>query len=385
MKRRWLLKSVLLTLVVWLSAGCVPGTPPVAEPGNATVSLPTTGKDSWETDWEKTVMAAKKEGTIIVASSMTVVVRDGLSKGLLDRHGIKMEVMSARPAQFVTRIQAERRSGIYSTDILVAGISTVFTTLVPAGDLEPLDQFLVIPEVKNESLWFEGRLRFVDKNHNLIGMVAVPKRPIALNTEAVKAGEIVSYRDLLNPKWKGKILIADPTIGGSGNATFHAIAEYIMDLNYLRELARQDPVIIRDDRLMAEWLARGKNPILLGYKEDIIAEFIAAGAPIAIMSPKEGTYATISGFGLSVMKNAPHPAATKLSVNWLLSKEGQTILSKTSLAQSLRVDVPKDHLPPEMRLNPEERYFWPDLDPDIGEKREHYRKVSQEIWGHLIK
>ncbi len=383
MEGKWMLGITLLVFIV--ASGCRPGAKPDAGPSVPAQPKPASAGAPWEIEWQRTVATAKEEGTVVVASSLTQVQKSALQKGLSDRYGINLELMIARPAQFVPRIDAERRLGIYSTDAIIAGISTVLATMAPAGELEPLDPLLILPEVKNEKLWLEGHLRFIDQNHNLLGMASIPKRPVGLNTEMVKTGEIRSYRDLLNPRWKGKIEISDPTIGGGGNGVFQAIADYIMDLDYLRELGKQEPIIVRDNRLMVEWLARGKYPISLGIDEDSIREFQMAGAPIMVMSPKEGTFVTISGFGLSVLKSAPHPAAVRLFINWLLSKEGQTVLSRSAAVPSLRVDVPKDHLPPELNLSPEERYFWPDLDPNIAEKREQARKTAEQLWGHLIK
>ncbi len=385
MTRRWLPAMVISVLVAASLFGCVQAVVP-DQPIAAATQLPAKqAKESWENEWDKTLAEAKNEGTVVIASSMGPQERQALQKGLADKYGINLEVTAARPAQFIPKIQAERRAGIYSTDALVAGISTVMTTLAPDGDLESLDPFLILPEVKNEKLWFEGRLRFVDKGHNLLGMVAVPKRPIALNRDLVKPTEIQSYRDLLDPKWKGKIEFSDPTIGGGGNATFQAIGEYIMDLEYLKQLGNQQLILVRDDRQMVEWVARAKYPVLIGYSEVYVSEFVAAGAPIFVTTPKEGTYATISGFGLSVLKNAPHPAATRVFINWILSKEGQTVLSQAAMVPSLRLDVSKDHLAPDARINPEEKFYWPDLDPNIAEKREQYRKIAMEIWGYLLK
>ncbi len=375
--------GILLAASVAACAGAQTPPPVTPIPG-PTALAPSADRKAAEAGWEETVSKASKEGVVNVGSSMAPGVKQSLSEGLKNKYGITIEVLSARPAEFLAKLEAERRAGIYNTDVLVAGLGTILSAMGPTGDLDSLDAVLALPEVTNKDLWYGGRLPFVDKTHYYFAMCAFPKAPVAINTTLVKPDEIKSYRDLLAPRFKGKILFGDPTIGGAANSLFAALAESLMDLDYLKQLAGQDLSIQRDERLMVEWLARGKYAVLLGPKEDAVQEFVAAGAPISLMSPKEGTYLLTSGFGIYLLKKPPHPNAVKVFINWFLSKEGQTILSRSARVQSARLDVPADHLPPEAVRQPGQSYFWMDSEEMVA-KREEYKIVAKEIWKNVMK
>ena len=74
---------------------------------------------------------------------------------------------------------------------------------------------------------------------------------------------------------------------------------------------------------------------------------MAEGAPVKFIPPKEGYYLSVNG--VEFIANAPHPNAAKFFLNWFYTKEGQMIYAKSSLAISVRKDVPQDYLPPDQR------------------------------------
>ena len=157
-----------------------------------------------------------------------------------------------------------------------------------------------------------------------------------------------------------------------------------MGWDYMRELAKQEPIVLRDLRLAAEWVARGKNPVVIAPKRETIVEFQKAGAPIKFVTNLEGNY-LVGGAGTVSLLNTPaHPNATKIFVNWLLSKEGQTAYSLAASTQSARLDVPVDHLDPVWRRDPSINYFVTE-DEDFLLHQEEQLKLAKEIFGPLIK
>ncbi|MEK7210579.1 MAG: extracellular solute-binding protein, partial [Candidatus Binatota bacterium] len=159
------------------------------------------------------------------------------------------------------------------------------------------------------------------------------------NSNLLKAEEIRSFDDLLNPKWKGKIGLSDPRTPGSG-ASIWAYMFLIKGEEYLRRLAGQKLFLTRDLRLLAENLAKERVGIALGIGYSEFLPFKKVGLPVsALPTPKEGLYAT-GGYGhLTIIKNPPHPDATKVFVNWFLGKEAQEIFSKAMGAPTRRLDV----------------------------------------------
>ena len=113
----------------------------------------------------------------------------------------------------------------------------------------------------------------------------------------------------------------------------------------------------RDLRLQVDWLARGKAWIAISAEGTPIAEFVAAGANLSAITPKEGTYLSVDGGTMSLMSKAPHPYAARVFINWLLSREGQMVHSRAYGKPSLRVDVSDDFIDPAERPQPGMSYF----------------------------
>ena len=186
-------------------------------------------------------------------------------------------------------------------------------------------------------------------------------RFVGINTNMIKKGEITSYKDILKPQYRGKVTLNDPSIQGEGIGLFGHLALHIWNqeeaIEYMKQLIKNDTQVMRDQRLQGEWLVRGRNAIALALDANGFNELIAAGAPIEPVVMKEGTYISTSDSALAVPKVSPHPNATKVFINWLLSREGQRVYSGPSGAMSLRVDVPPTGINPGFIPGPEEKTF----------------------------
>ena len=159
------------------------------------------------------------------------------------------------------------------------------------------------------------------------------------NTQLVKADEYRGFDDLLNPKWKGKIAILDPRTAGGGTSSW-AFFYKVKGEEFLRKLATQEMTLSREQRLLGEGLAKGRFAITIGLTYYTLAPFIKANLPIKpLPEAKEGSYTSSGSGALSVVKNSSHPNATKVFVNWLLSKEGQETYGKAMGQATRRLDV----------------------------------------------
>ncbi len=143
---------------------------------------------------------------------------------------------------------------------MILGQTSFFNIINPMKIAVPREPMLVLPEVKDKSKWRTGDITFLDKGKTAMAFSLNRLHYAAVNTEMVKEGEITSIEDVLAPKWKGKIVINDPTVGGSGNEwfTFIMLQAYGMEKGreYVQRLLRQETVVIRDQRLQAEWVAK---------------------------------------------------------------------------------------------------------------------------------
>ncbi len=109
---------------------------------------------------------------------------------------------------------------------------------------------------------------------------------------------------------------------------------------YLRRLAGQKLALSRDQRVLAEILAKGKLSLVVGLTYYSYVSFVKAGLPIEPLAmPKEGVYVSGGSGHLVVLKNAAHPNATRVFVNWFLSREGQEVYTRAMRQATRRLDV----------------------------------------------
>jgi iron(III) transport system substrate-binding protein len=166
----------------------------------------------------------------------------------------------------------------------------------------------------------------------------------------VNSKSFSSYKDLLDARWKKKIVVHDPRIAGPGQATFTFFYLHPeLGVQFIRALAQQEPMVLRDFRQEADAVGQGRYPVLIGGNEATIEELIKQGVQLAIVEPrqlKEGSEISPGVGALSLFNRHPHPNAAKLYINWLLSKEGQVDFSRATGYVSGRLDVPSDHVAP---------------------------------------
>jgi iron(III) transport system substrate-binding protein len=242
----------------------------------------------------------------------------------------------------VPKIQNERKAGVYTFDVASTTVVPVLQILKAEGTYEPLKSELVHPEALDDKAWLNGLDgRWADTARNMVFKHQFSANPsVYINTNLVKEDEIKSIDDLLDPKWKGgKIVTSDLQQGYV--YTPSTILRATKGEDWLRRLfVGQEPQMIRDRRQSVETLVRGGASIGFGIHPLVLNEFKNDGLADHIKPlymPGAGT----SGGEIVVLFNkAPHPNAGKLFANWILTKEGQTVWSKSLNINSARLDVP---------------------------------------------
>jgi iron(III) transport system substrate-binding protein len=226
--------------------------------------------------------------------------------------------------------------------------------------LQPLKPALQLPEVLDGKNWKTGKLWFADPEEQYILRLAnTVTMMFHINTDLVKPGELQTVKDLLNPKWKGKIALQDPTVPGSGsNQAAHLYLQHGDD--FIRKLyVDQKPVITRDTRLITDGLARGTYAITLGAEDGKVEILRKEGVPVSIQENFSDLYSPVSAsFGqVAIIDKAPHPNAAKVFVNWLASKEGNEVFNRAVGTVPIRNDIDVSHLPPEIIPKEGVQYF----------------------------
>jgi iron(III) transport system substrate-binding protein len=332
----------------------------------------------WKADWEKALTAAKREGQLNF-----YVGRYGteplLNEFRRDYPEIRISSVNGTGNDLGTRILTEARSGSTVADLFSGGANTNFNLLYKGKILDSIKSQLILPEVMDETKWLDGQHSYADPEGKYIFVyIANPGGSSTYyNTNLVNPKEFKSYWDLLNPKWKGKIVSQYPTGTGLGATLLFFYYNPELGGEFIRRLfGTMDVTYGRDRRQITDWLAQGKFAICLGCRDAQRAK--TQGLPVDVMDTgewKEGESLTTGGGSISFIKGAPHPNAAKVFINWFLSRKGQIALQKYKdlygelPPNSRRIDIPKDDLPPENRLVKERRYVdvsraeWQDMTP----------------------
>ncbi len=366
------MKSMLALLIValifgTLVAACAPSAaPPPAptQPPGAPRPGPERAEPGYQQKWETVLAEARKEGqlNLYVSANWGADLRAATTRVFKEKYGIDIQFTPFGGSDLVVRAREENRASMFVADVFGAGTTTFLLSMKPADLLGPIEPMLILPEVTDPKAWEGGQLFTFDKDHMMVNMLRVINRSVVYNKEQVKEEEIGSYRDFLNPKFKGKLTMPDPTSSGPGGWFANHLTDvfgYDEGIKFLRELlVTQQMVIQRDARLHMESVARGKYWVALGGGTQYISDFLAMGAPIAIKVPKEGDGGGTSFGGLAVPVKSPHPNATAVFVNWLLTKEGQSIFATYTGNPSRRLDASTEKVNPIFLPMPGEKVAW---------------------------
>jgi iron(III) transport system substrate-binding protein len=265
-----------------------------------------------EADWKKVVDAAKKEAKVVVYNgAVGTPTLPKIAAAFESRFGIRVEVLEARASELRERIRTEQAAGKVLGDVSHNGSTTTALQLAegvfqPHGPLpnagKPVAPFAV-DDVR-------------------VPIYVIPYG-LLVNAEMVKpADEPKSWKDVLDPKWKGKILADDMRALGGG-AVFFMVTHRTFGREYHDRLAQQQPHMNRELRGNYRRIARGEYPLYLPFT---LPDFLdLKGLPVKMIIATEGApYVRFDG---AIFKGAPHPNAARLLVDFFMSEEVQTIFA----------------------------------------------------------
>jgi len=338
----------------------------------------------WKDDWEKSVRAARQEGSVVV---YTFPGHERLFQAFQKKFAdIKLVEVTVRGSDRVTRILAERRGEKYIADVLMGGAGSAAVGFLKGGVLDPIAPALILPEVLDTSKWWQGRHIYGDdESKRIFSFAGSPLQYFHYNTNLVKPQEFKSYWDFVNAKWKGKIVIAEPLSGGTQEALQFLYFNREIGPEFLKRfLAEMDVAVSRDIRQMVDWTAQGKVALAALQNADRLDIWQAKqqGLPVDSFVTggfKEGGMVGSGGGNVMLVNRAPHPNAAKVFINWLLSREGQMVFQTLEAGKnSLRVDIPKDDVPERARILPGVKYAL--LDDPAYADLETVRRFVAEVW-----
>ena len=352
-------------------------------------------------EWQALIAAAKTEGALSIAASSSRDY-DPVYAEFAKKFGIKTVISYGGGSEHADRILAERRAGIYAVDVGHVGGNTVNRRIIPAGAVAPIMPFLVLDEVKDPGNWYGDKIWFVDADQKYVIAHSADFEQafeIFANTNLVKDSDIAALKspyDLLSDKWRKKIVALSPMLGQSGNSYFRYALLPSYGLGWMEKFVKSGIVeFVTSSRLIEDGLAGGKYAFAIFPIAAPLDKMQGQGLPIKryehLFEGVDGTMtAGSTAQVVQAYDRAPHPNATKLFLNWLLSKDGQTFVhdklrNAPNPRNSLRKDVPKTNVAPSTIPVEGVKYYPIDLLPEYQAQRDDVMKKIQDWYSEANK
>jgi len=302
-------------------------------------------------EWEQILEAAKKEGQVIVTGQPGANSEQMVMAFENYYPDIKVKYTGARPSETVPKLIAEQSQNRYLTDILLDSGQNVITDLKPLGGVEDVRDYIILPEVKEDQYWrggFEQGFEMAANSGQYVSAV-IPYPALYINNDVIPKEEFTKFEDLIDPKFKGQMLVNDFSRPAQGNTLMTAMYMTYGE-DFVNQFIANEPMLFDDLRQIVENWASGKYPIGLGLSEAELTKFIENGIVKNWTKIDPDPITSLHPLTLAVLKNPPNPNATKVFVNWYLGKDGQIERAKVTEATgagslSRRTDVPEPDVP----------------------------------------
>jgi iron(III) transport system substrate-binding protein len=261
------------------------------------------------------IEAAKKEGKVVFYTAMDLQFAERLGKTFEQKFpGITVRVERSGAERVFQRIGQEYKSNIHAVDVVNTADQSHVIIWKREGWLAPY-----LPEEV---------VKYFDNKYYDPDALALTTRVLVsafgINTNLVKMEDAPkSFADLLDPKWKGKMVKAHPAYSGTiMNATFEIARDLGWD--YLEKLSKQNVLQVQSATDTPKRIALGERAVMIDGASYLVIRGKESGQPVDIIYPSEGTPVATSPS--VVMVGAPNPNAARLFQNWMHGREGQQLL-----------------------------------------------------------
>lgn len=309
-RTRWL--AGLLGAALFLTTSCGGTNPTATEPGGAPV---TGGLDA-------IVAAAKDEGKLTWYSGYTPGKNKEVAAAFKAKYGIEVETLRLASADLTQRYPAEVDAGAVVADVLLEVNPFFMKDGADKGWFREFDAD-ALPALTDwpQDYWYGS----------YAAVMSIPWG-FSYNTDLIGAGDAPkTWEDLLDPSLRGKILYTDPRPNFAILTNAYFWQQTFGD-DYLEAFGRQEPVTTPSLVPGLQQVSAGEKAVLVQSIPGADAELVAKGAPLSTVIPPDST-----GFDqyLAVSEKAPHPNAAALFLNFLMTPEGQQVLTSGSAIATL--------------------------------------------------
>jgi len=274
------------------------------------------------------IAAATKEGQLTWYTSADLQLAEKVGKAFEQKFSsIRVRVERAGGERIFSRVAQEYASGLHVADAVSTGDAAQFLSWKRQGLLAPY-----VPEDVARHIPPEHR-----DPDGFYATVRSSLCVVAYNTELVKREDAPkSFADLLDPKWKGKIVKAHPSYSGTiMTSTYQMVRE--LGWPYLEKLAKQQVLQIQSATDTPKKIVLGERPVMADGNESNVLLLKEDGKPIEVVYAAEGTPSIVQPS--AVFAVAPHPNAARLFQNYLFSVEGQELFVNLGGLRSLHALV----------------------------------------------
>jgi iron(III) transport system substrate-binding protein len=273
------------------------------------------------------VAAAEKEGKVVWYTAVDVKVAEAVAKAFRAAYPkVEIEVERSGSERVFQRINQEVQSGIKNVDVVNSSDASHFLF----WKQQKLLAQHVPPDVKRypaqfkdpEGTWavWRATLSVMGRNTNLVPEKDAP----------------AGYLDLLDPKWKGKLVKSHPGYSGTSLTGTYALTK-ALGWEYLEKLAKQGVQQLQSTTAPPKTIASGERAVMVDGNEYNLFIEIAARSPVAIIYAKEGTPFVTSPTG--IFAQAPHPNAARVLQNFLFTAKVQQLIVDEGGLRSVHPDV----------------------------------------------
>jgi iron(III) transport system substrate-binding protein len=268
---------------------------------------------------------AKAEGKVVWYTSTPVDEAQKIA-GLFRMHtGITVELFRSGGSQILSRFQQEIAAGRVAVDVLTHSDPGAALAMAKKGTFVPFKpkNFDRVPDAAKAA---DGT--FVGQRLNMMTHY--------LRSDKVSpADEPRTWSDLTDPRYKGKLVMADPSFTSLQVSVVGMMAK-LMGWSFYEKLRQNDVLIVPGNQQVADMLKRGERLIAVGALDSYAADLKAAGHPIKTLYPSDGVFIIPSP--TSVVKGSPDPNAAKLFAEFMIGDEVQILFSADG-GYSARIDI----------------------------------------------
>ena len=267
---------------------------------------PSSAQDTADVD------AAKKEGKLVWYTSTPIAQAQKIAGAFEKENGIKVDIFRSGGSEVLRRFQQELEAKRIVADVMTTSDPAASALLAKRGVFVAFKpkNFDKIPDAAKDKDGY-----FIAQRLNVM--------TIYLRGDKVAAADHPkSWDDVANPKYKGKLVMTDPTYTALQLSVVGMLSK-ARGWGFYEKLQKNDVLIVRGNQQISDNIKRGERLVAVGALDSYAAEDRASGHNIVTVYPADGTFIIPSP--TAVIKGSPSPNAAKLFAAFMISDEAQKV------------------------------------------------------------